>query len=337
MQLATAFHGAALPADRSSWQSGLALAFVVVCLGALEVYVGAGVIVAALPLLAATRTSLQALTGFALLVALKTLTGLYVDMGAAFAIYAFSWSAAVREYTALAVTLLMFVLGYRVMTRTMFDRLPSGGLLLIPLSNIILHAVTRKDILAATADNTQILSLYVCYLVATRKGDNAWPLIALVIAIFMGAGLRNSFTSVAAVMVLLCYLGKHVDLSERIGPYRLATAVYVALFMVLSLVAYLFVFRVETDGGEGNNGYTRALLAQFAYRTFVDHPFAGTTIGLPAVPSDAIYLLQWTQYLTGEEGANIYGLSFHNSLLYLFTRLGIICYGVLLWLVLSGA
>lgn len=317
------------------WQSGLVLAFVVICFVALEIYIGAGVVVAALPFLAVPRLSVRVLLGFSIFVAIKTMIGVYVDMGPAFAAYAFSLAAAGREYVALLTTLLMFVLGFKVLTREAFARIGSGWLLVIPVLNIAVHAVTREDVLAATADNTQILSLYVLFLVVLRRANGLWPLLAVLLALLLGAGLKNSFTTVAVLTILSCYMLKNVGLAERVGPYRLLVFGYIAAFMVLSLIAYLFVFRVVVEGvGEGNNGYTRAYLARFAYMTFFDHPITGTTIGLPAVPTDAIYLLNWTQYLTGDNGANIYGLSFHNSLLYLLTRLGCIGYAILAWLFL---
>jgi hypothetical protein len=330
-----AIQGLAEPLIARRWQSRLSLAVTVVCLAALEIYIGAGVVVVLLPLLAVPRLSLQVLLGFGIFVALKTMVGLYVDMGPGFAIYAFSSGAAGREYVALLTTALMFVAGYKVMTREAFERIGSGWLLLIPVINIIVHTVTRDDLLAATADNTQILSLYVMFVVVLRRGNNLWPLIAVLLALFMGAGLKNSFTTVATMVILICYVAKNVGLADRNGPFRPLVFVYIVVFMFLSLIAYLFVFRVVVAGaGEGNNGLTRALLAQFAYLTFFDHPITGTTIGLPAVPSDAIYLLNWTQYLTGDDGANVYGLSFHNSLLYMLTRLGAIGYVILGWLIL---
>jgi hypothetical protein len=315
----------------SRWQSGLSLAFVVACLAALEIYVGAGVIVIALPLVAVPRLSFQILLGFGIFVAVKTGIGLYADMGPAFATYAFSEEAAGREFLTLLTTVMMFVLGYKVITREMIDRVPSGRLLLIPVVNIIIHAVTRGDLFAATADNTQILSLYVLYVVATRRGRGTWSLAAVFLTVFLAIGLRNSFTSVAALAVLVCYMGRSLGWSGRVGPYRAALLLYIVSFMFLSLVAYLFVFRVTNETGELNNGYTRSSLAQFAYQTFFDHAFLGTTFGLPIVPSDAIYLLNWNQYLIGDTTSNIYGLSFHNSLLYLLTRLGILGYAALIW------
>lgn len=299
------------------------LLVVFACLAGLELYVAVAAMVILVPIFKAPRPSLNFLAALGIIILLKTITGRFVDLGPEYASYRMNDAAAAREYTAIALTGLLFVTGRHFLTREAIEVIPGGWLVTFSVANILIHAVSRGDVFSATADNTQIISFYLLYIVAIRKLDGAWPIVALLLAIFHAAGLQNSFSSAAAAMIMMLFITTRLNLTNRFGDYRSAVAVTILCFMFLSLVAYLFVFRIN---GEGNNGYTRAFLAQTAYRIFSEHPFTGTTIGLPVIPSSLIYMLGWMQYLDDQGDFNIYGLSFHNSLLYVLTRFGIFGY-----------
>jgi hypothetical protein len=290
-------------------------------------YQGAGSVLILFPIVLLRRRALIPLLCLCGIFAFKFAASKFLPVPFGYESYQVSSIAALKEMFSVALSLECFLLGYFVLNKRFFEKIDQRLLLGLCIINVVTHDIIYKSLFWATFDSPQIISLFSLFVVTqVRRSSFMAKAVAAVLVFEMNARLGNSFTAIAGIVILLAVAVKSLRLNVRL-PWRAAVTALIIFFSVASLFAYLVSVRTE-----GNNGTTRAYLASVAWSVIKDAAPFGTPIGLPIVPVYGIDNLGWTQYFsaTGEE-FNIYGLSFHNSILYLMSRYGILALPIFVW------
>ena len=182
----------------------------------------------------------------------------------------------------------------------------------------------ENSIIVSGVSSLHRLLLLVFYLILTGRYNLffKFSILALILATAL-IPMQSSFTVISSASLILLFLITKSRLADKIIPWRPIVMLCIAFLMLSSAFAYLVHVRATRANGEGNNGYTRAILADAGYQQFLETPVFGTPYGRGILPLKTVEKLGWMQYFTDTETYNIYNLSFHDSFIYLLTRYGI--------------
>lgn len=186
-------------------------------------------------------------------------------------------------------------------------------------------AIYEKSLILSGVSNLHILLFLIFYCAFT--GNYSRVLKFSVLMLVLGTALiprQSSFTVIASFSLVLFFFLSKFRVANITLPWRPVAIVCICFLMASSTFAYLVHVRATRATGEGNNGYTRSLLAEDGYNQFMETPVLGTPYGRGILPFKTIQNLGWTQYFTDTETFNIYNLSFHDSFIYLLTRYGLL-------------
>lgn len=308
------------------------LLFLFICMLALESRIALGAIVALLALQKRCRVwTLLFLTLFAPFVALKLLASAAMPTDDSYSAFPFDPLIGIREASTVALTLIMLIVGYRFLHRLYLYSSSMWLLLSFSIINWAFHAYQFSEIFPATPDNTQLLSLYFIFICVSRGRGAVVPL-GLAMTLVMSAGLDSSFTAIATILIWLSFIARVLRVKKVQFPFRASVAIIICILMIGSLFAAYVNLRAT-----GNNGGDRAILAGFGYDVVAKYPLLGSPLGRPIVPLEAIQQLNWSQYLVGSDATgksfNTYGLSFHNSFIYLLSRFGLVGLAIIFFII----
>jgi hypothetical protein len=291
------------------------------CMAALECYFSVGIVVLVALLLKSVRRPALLIGGaFLIMAAAKCAASWYLAVPVGYDVLPFNAASAARELFTVFLTFEMFALGWYVLPKRVWMQTSKLVLLFLISTNVILHIARSHQLLFATSDNTQLISLYALYIMILRARTPLQLAMPVVVGLFLAAGLSSSFTATAALMLTGIALIRVSPLRSIQVNWRLVATAAVIFFSVASLFAYAVNLRAAETG---NNGFTRSILAHSAWEVTAHSFVFGTPIGRMIVPINVIDVLGWTQYLDDQSEYNLYALSFHNSFLYLLTRFGI--------------
>lgn len=298
------------------------LLFLFICMVALESRVALGMSVALLALQKRCRIwTLLFLVPFSAFVAMKLLLSAVMPTDESYSAFPFAPLIGIREASTVALTFTMLIVGYRFLHRLYLYSSSMWLLFSFSLANWAVHAYQFSELFPATPDNTQLLSLYFLFICVARGRGVVVPL-SLAMTLVMSAGLDSSFTAIATIIIWLAFIARIFQIKRVQFPFRASVAIIICILMVGSLFAAYINLRAT-----GNNGGDRAILAGFGYDVIARYPLLGSPLGRPIVPLEAIQELNWSQYLVGSDASgktfNTYGLSFHNSFIYLLSRFGL--------------
>jgi hypothetical protein len=256
---------------------------------------------------------------------IKIVLGMVVYPSDDYAAYSIDNVWIIRE----AVTVFLFfawmIIGYRKIDLDFMKRQNGIVIWLIILMIYVSLYVSDGSFIISGISNSQALLWFMFFIIFTGKYSIFSKTLAFIIILSTGLIPRqSSFTVISSVAMMSLLVLSFTPFAKTIVRWRAIAIVAIVFLVTASSFAYLVHVRATRDTGEGNNGYTRSILANAGYNQFINEPLLGSPYGRGILPLPVIQKLGWEQYFLDPSTYNIYSLSFHNSFIYLLTRYGLL-------------
>lgn len=231
----------------------------------------------------------------------------------------------VREAVTVTLFFTWYWIGIHAFHPGYFSRWSNKWLCVMAATIVVLRWALGASIYFGGVDNAQALVYLLVFLILVRNRRDLSSAVALLGVLALNAPMTSSFSVIVCIAMIVIFLSTRLSTAERNIPWRMPFVAGIGFLAIASVFAYVVHLRGVRANGEGNNGYTRSILALRSYQVIEDNWVYGTPLGRGILPTDMFYSLGWLQYVSDSADSKFdsYAVSYHNGVLYLFARFGL--------------